>query len=128
MRPTAYRAGQYRLELRSDQHLPRDLEVELIDGQTTELNAVVERARSCRISLVVPPGVRVPERLSVRLRREGPADERTIELYRGEALTAMGLGTYVAEVRDEAGSLSGSVRFAVGELQGQDLQIQLPVR
>ena len=123
-----YQPGRYSLELWADHHLPWSREIKLVAGQTTTVEALVERARSSRISLVLPAGVEAPKILQVALRREGPKDEQTIELVRGEGRAFVGLGTYVAEIRDEASELTGTVRFVVRELQGLELRIQLPAR
>ncbi len=128
IRPDTYDPGRYRLDLISKQHLPWSRDIELVEGQTTTVEAIVERARGSRIVLVLEDGVEVPDTLQIEMRRDGSKDERTIQLLRGERLVAVGLGTYTAEIRDEQSPLRGSVRFVVSDLQGPELRIQLPAR
>ena len=100
MIPDAYRPGRYRLGLSAGRHVPWSREIELVEGQTTTVDATVERARVSRISLVLPVGIEPPETLRVSLRREGMTDDRTIDLLRGVRHVPLGLGAYVAENRD----------------------------
>ena len=128
IRPTSYRPGRYMLSLQAKHHVSWSREIELVAGQTTTVDAVVERARTSRISLLLPAGFEAPDTLRVALRREGSEEDRTIDLLKGKISVALGLGSYVAEIQDAESSLTGTVRFVVRELVGPELTIQLPAR
>lgn len=128
MLPQTYKPSRYRLRLFDLHHLPWVREVELIDGQTTRVEAIVERARPARITLALPTGIAAPESLQIALHREGSKDERISQLFEGERLLPVGLGTYLVEIQDESGQLEGSVRFTVSDLQGPELRVELPAR
>ena len=73
-------------------------------------------------------------RTSTAEKRPWPVEARVtcstseIDLLRGERYVPLGLGVYVAEIRDAESPLTGTVRFVVHELAGPELKIQLPAR